>query len=164
MLPTVMFVCTGNTCRSPVAERLAALLDPDTRFVSTGTYAIFPSIDADMAAQLRRLGGDDTGFSGTQLSAANAAAADLIVALTREHRRFIVESLPGAAERTVMLKPYARAVAAGQATAWNPPADLAAGVNGDSSDDVADPYRLGWNEAERAADEIHDALRTILRL
>ena len=35
-----MFVCTGNTCRSPFAERLAALLDSGTRYTSTGTHLL----------------------------------------------------------------------------------------------------------------------------
>lgn len=160
----VMFVCTGNTCRSPVAERLAAHLDPSTHFSSSGTYAMFPGIDPDMEAQLVRLGGDPSGFRGTQLDAGNAATASLIVALTREHLRFITETFPDTLGRTVILKPYARAVSAGLADPWRPPADTTAGELGDFSDDVADPYRLGWNEAERAGNEIDQALRTILHL
>ena len=60
----VVFVCTGNICRSPLAERLAAHLDPHTSFASAGTHAMVGSdMDAGMAAELSRLGGDPSDFS-----------------------------------------------------------------------------------------------------
>lgn len=160
---TVMFVCTGNTCRSPFAERLAAHLDPGTRYTSTGTHLLADlGIDPPMAACLNRLGARTDDFSSTQLDAAGIGDADLIVCLTRSHRDHVVTTWPEAAGRTVVLRPYARLVEAGRVRAWDPPSADVAAPSAGHLDDIADPYRLGRDEAERAAAEIEAALRTVL--
>lgn len=162
---TVMFVCTGNTCRSPFAERLAALLDPSTRYTSTGTHLLADlGIDPAMAACLTRLGASTAGFTPTQLDADRAAGADLLVCLTRSHRDFVVDTWPEAAARTVVLRPYAELAAAGTVEVWDPPGACVEVPTRGYLDDIADPYRLGRDEAERAAAEIETALRTVLGL
>jgi len=35
----VLFVCTGNTCRSPLAEAIARRLDADNEYASAGRHA-----------------------------------------------------------------------------------------------------------------------------
>nr|WP_272902354.1 hypothetical protein [Brevibacterium daeguense] len=159
-----MFVCTGNTCRSPFAERLATHLDPATRFTSTGTHLLADlGIDPAMADCLGRLGIEDAGFRSRRLDAALLAEADLVVCMTRSHRAWVNGTFPAAAARTVVLKPYAQLVESGAVAPWHPPV---AASEPESSpgwlDDVADPYRLGRDEAQRAADEIEAALRRIL--
>src|SRR4051795_5389163 len=60
----VLFVCTGNICRSPIAERLLAarLPDPSIRAASAGTRAMVGyGIDQTAAHVLRRLGGEPDG-------------------------------------------------------------------------------------------------------
>lgn len=166
----VVFVCTGNTCRSPLAERLAAHLDPSTAFSSAGTHTIVGQpMDPGMAAQLTRLGGDPAGFAGRLLDEGIAARARLLVGLTRSHFDLITGAFPEAAGRTVVLKPYARLAAAGAVAPWEAPslevlrgAAGRAAITGTADDDIADPYRLGWEEAARAADEIDAALRMIV--
>jgi len=168
----VVFVCTGNICRSPLAERLAAHLDPHTSFASAGTHAMVGSdMDAGMAAELSRLGGDPSDFSPRLIDAQMAGSARLLIALTRSHRDFITGAFPAAGSTTVVLKPYARWVRAGFVRPWDAPSPQVlsdtraqAAVTGTFDDDVADPYRMGWQEARRAADEIDEAIRTILGL
>lgn len=38
----ILFVCTGNTCRSPMAETIFKSLDPDTQVRSRGLVVLFP--------------------------------------------------------------------------------------------------------------------------
>lgn len=89
----LLFVCSGNTCRSPTAERLAARearergLD-DVEVRSAGTFAgrgAPASSGAVLAA--RRDGLDLSGHRSTPLGPRLVEWADLVVAMTDAHRR-----------------------------------------------------------------------------
>lgn len=87
----VIFVCTGNICRSPMAERVARrrALDEglDARFTSAGISDEEWRNPIDPRAQrvLRRAGYDAAGHVAHRLTAGEAAAADLLVALDNGH-------------------------------------------------------------------------------
>ncbi|MDG4664239.1 low molecular weight phosphatase family protein [Mycobacterium sp. 236(2023)] len=104
-----MFVCTGNICRSPTAERLATAFAaelgiPDFRASSAGTRAVVNHpVHADAALVLQQLGGDPSGFAARQLTAKIAANADLIVAMTMGHRDRVLEMSPQKLNRTFTL-------------------------------------------------------------
>ena len=92
---TVLAVCTGNICRSPLAEQLlrAELGDltgtagaPLLAFRSAGVqtrdgYPMEPT-SARLSAEL---GGDTTGHLSAKLTEATAGEADLMLAMTRDH-------------------------------------------------------------------------------
>nr|WP_159233402.1 low molecular weight phosphatase family protein [Mycolicibacterium vanbaalenii] len=110
----VMFVCTGNICRSPMAERLAAayggeLEIPDLRTSSAGVRAVIAHpIHQDAVPALESLGGDASDFSARQLTARIAAEADLILTMTREHREAVLGVAPRKLRRTFTLIEAAR--------------------------------------------------------
>lgn len=108
----VLLVCTGNICRSALAERLGrAYLDealgPEAgriRLSSAGTRAAVDSaMHPDSALVLRGLGGDEAGFRATQLGDEHPARADLILTMTRDHRRDVLGREPRALSRTFTL-------------------------------------------------------------
>lgn len=105
----VLFVCTGNICRSPMAERLAvafsAQADVHTvSFASAGTGAVIGHpIHARAARVLEGLGGDPTDFAARQLTAKMAAASDLVLTMTRAHRESVLEYAPRNLSRTFTL-------------------------------------------------------------
>ena len=87
---TVLFVCTGNTCRSPMAEtwfrHLVEDADLDITVHSAGTHGI----DGDSASNQARLAVADEGlslegFRSSGLTAGKAADADLIIGMTQSH-------------------------------------------------------------------------------
>src|SRR3954452_8035215 len=87
---TMLLVCTGNICRSALAERLGrAYLDEalgehagDFRLVSAGTRGgVDSAMPPDSARVLVGLGGDPAEFRATQLSADAAEGADLILTM-----------------------------------------------------------------------------------
>ncbi|SFT34052.1 protein-tyrosine phosphatase [Geodermatophilus amargosae] len=110
----LLFVCTGNICRSPMAERLAAAWarqslegSPEMNgleVVSAGTSARHgQAMDAASARALHRVGGDPAGFTSQQLTSGLAADADLVLTMTREHRRAVLRTTPRGLRRTFTL-------------------------------------------------------------
>lgn len=110
----LLFVCTGNICRSPIAERLAGVYSTQSSIEnvivsSAGTHAVVGQpIHADAVRVLQRLGGDAAGFSARQLTARIASSADLIVTMTRAHRNSVLELAPSKLHRTFTLAEVAQ--------------------------------------------------------
>ncbi|EGQ3376836.1 low molecular weight phosphatase family protein [Staphylococcus pseudintermedius] len=84
----IVFVCTGNTCRSPLAESIAKQLMPDFEIVSRGLMAHEgQSISPHSRELLRRH--ELPIPNGAQLFDAGDAEADLILTMTTAHRQMI---------------------------------------------------------------------------
>lgn len=105
----VLFVCTGNICRSPLAERLATVMSaqmgaPGISSASCGVRAVIGSpIHPQAAAIIEEFGGDTTGFAARQINPRIASAADLILTMTREQRGAVLEVAPRQLRRTFTL-------------------------------------------------------------
>ena len=87
----ILFVCTGNTCRSPMAEAVArAELErrgwSHVRVASAGTSADVGAAAAEQAvAVARRRGIDLTGHGSTPLDESRVEWADLILIMSPSH-------------------------------------------------------------------------------
>lgn len=108
----IMFVCTGNTCRSPMAEGgLRKLLEKDniTDIVvnSSGTAAAsgFPATNFAIEA-VRIWGADITQHESQMITVESINNADLILAMTPSHCYDIIKMVPEAREKTFLLKNY----------------------------------------------------------
>ncbi|WP_406313505.1 hypothetical protein OHA77_34520 [Streptosporangium sp. NBC_01639] len=86
----ILYVCTGNLCRSPLAERLTRSVlgpCPALQVISAGTHAELGKQMAERAQRvLIRLGGDPGGFVSRPLTPELVAAADLVLTAGSEHR------------------------------------------------------------------------------
>ena len=113
---TILTVCSGNICRSPLAEQLirARTRDlpdaPAITVVSAGTYALDgDTMHAKSQEVARQLGITDAhGHRARYLAAGHLRDADLVLAMARMHRRQIVSQEPRATKRTFTLREFAR--------------------------------------------------------
>jgi protein-tyrosine phosphatase len=100
-MSVIMFVCTGNLCRSPMAEgllrkRLADRgLDARHKVASTGTWAVEgrPASEHAITVMAER-GIDITDHIAQTITAEEVAAADLILVMSREHKQIIHNTWP----------------------------------------------------------------------
>ena len=184
----ILFVCTGNRCRSPFAEVLARrLLDEKFGPVhaarvdvsSAGTQAVPGApIHPLTRAELVGLGlaGDRLFPDSTLLSVDAIRSADLVLTAERAHRSIVVQLAPTALGKTFCLREFARLVASADCDGMpsEPVALARAAVMAardsrglippvvPSEDDIADPMGLNQAAHHGAARVISSALAQIL--
>ncbi|SDT40299.1 protein-tyrosine phosphatase [Friedmanniella luteola] len=88
----VVFVCWGNICRSPIAERVArrqadeaGLTGVEFTSAATSTEELGSPMDPRAAAVLRDRGYDADGHVAHQVDAAEITGADLVIAMEDLH-------------------------------------------------------------------------------
>ncbi len=129
----ILIVCTGNICRSPIAEALFKAADGSKQisFRSAGTQALVgASADAKAQAVLARIGLSLAEHRARQISAELLAASDLILVADAVHRETILLQAPYLTGRVFKLAKF----------------------RGDHN--IDDPYRKSIDAFQRAVDEI----------
>lgn len=188
---TILTVCTGNICRSPMGEVLlrARLAPLGVRVHSGGTHALVGHEMTDQAQQLA------VALGSTQADAAAHRArylvepmlreSDLILAMAREHRSHSVQMVPAVLKRTFTVREFARLSAgltdadarqAADAAGDDPGARLQAVARAVAEqrglavraaaedDDVIDPYRRSQRTYELSASQLTPAIDEVERI
>ncbi len=98
----VLFVCTGNSCRSPVAEALMKKIRPDVEVESAGIHIAIP-----ISKEAKRyLATEDAGMYlkriPEDLSSKQLEDYDWIVTMKSEHRDAVLKRCPECADRIVV--------------------------------------------------------------
>lgn len=166
----ILFICTGNICRSPTGERLAAAYGTELQipgFVasSAGTRAVIASPMHERAELvLEGLGGDATGFAARQLTPKIAGEADLILTMTRAHRDKVLEIAPRLLRRTFTLSEASRLASDDDVAVIGDLAGLRSRLSAKDSPDVPDPIGQDAEVFAAVGTQIADLLPPILEL
>lgn len=174
--PSVLAVCTGNISRSPAVEHLLkdALPGVDVRSAGVGAVVGAP-VDEPVAEYLRGRGLEIGDFAARQLTPAMIADADLVLALTRQHRARILDLVPAAVRRTYTLREFARVLESlPEVPGDGTPAERLAAVlpkvaagrslaprRPPGEDDVQDPYGYGPGVYRQSLADIQRAVDLI---
>lgn len=147
---SVLFICTGNICRSPTAEGVFRKMVADAglaraiRVDSAGTHAYHVGEPPDTRSQAiaRSRGYELSGIRARRIEAGDFAAFDLILAMDRDHHAILGRLTPPAARAKVgLMLTYARRA---------------------QTLDVPDPYYGGPEGFELVLDLIEDAAAGLL--
>jgi protein-tyrosine phosphatase len=111
-LKKILFVCSGNTCRSPLAEGIARKIFTERLkspvIVSSAGSSAFEGMpaSADAIRVASRNGVDITTHQSRLLNLNAVKDADLIVAMGEKHRATVGVLEPAALEHTVLLTDF----------------------------------------------------------
>jgi protein-tyrosine phosphatase len=146
----ILFVCTGNICRSPTAEGVArrwlamAGLGDEVGVDSAGTqgYHVGEAPDPRSQSAASRRGYDLSRLRARKVEAKDFAEFDLLLAMDRDHLQYLRDKAPeGTRHKVRMFMSYARM---------------------SRRDDVPDPYYGGATGFDAVLDMCEDAVQGLI--
>lgn len=150
----ILLVCTGNTCRSSMAEGIFKHLlkeaGKDSINVSSAGISAFEGDEANAKAifVLNKKGIDILNHRARQLTREIIHNSDLILTMTNSHKKMILNAVPEYSNKVYTLKEYALIVNNEETEGKNL--------------DIADPFGLDYNVYENVAAEIENQLKKII--
>src|SRR5450755_2299294 len=147
-MKTILFICTGNVCRSPMAEALfrhAARGRGEFRVVSAGIGALDgqPPTPHSVRA-MRELGVDISNQRSRMLTAELVRSADIILGMTHGHVDTVALLYPPVAEKTFLLREFDETLEP---------------YEKDISDPIGSPYEI----YEECRDQIEQGIASLLK-
>ena len=164
---SVLFICTGNICRSPMGERILARHAEEAGLSVTSTSAGVGAMnDHEMhpfaVEVLGEHGYDGTGFASRYLRPPMLQDADLVLCLTRDHRAKAQQLLPVRWKRMFTLTEFAE-LADGASGSLDDIIGSRAAIDTNSAHlDIADPMGKPKDDFERVFGEIAPKVSTIV--
>ncbi|MEN6317015.1 MAG: low molecular weight protein arginine phosphatase [Clostridiaceae bacterium] len=159
----VLFVCTGNTCRSPMAMSIfnyavsLKAAGPDFMASSAGlsVYGDEPASSNAITAMKELAGIDLTGHRAHMLSRDDVDEATLILTMSAGQKNYIRSLFPGAYHKVFTIKEYAYDV---------PEQNNKSGVKAAPafSPDIADPYGGSLAVYKLCAQELAQAVEKVV--
>jgi protein-tyrosine phosphatase len=137
----ILMVCTGNTCRSPMAAALFQDLAAKRGYggkmaaASAGVAAFGEPVSKNAALVMAKRGLSLKGHCSQQMTEKEIGGADLILTMTRQHKEKILAMSPGVAAKVFTLPEFASEAA-----------------------DIRDPFGAAEERYEACAEQINTLL------
>ncbi|GAA1660064.1 low molecular weight phosphatase family protein [Fodinicola feengrottensis] len=183
---TVLHVCMGNICRSPMAERLLAARFGDADLLHSHSAGVGPwhagdPMERNAARELRHRDADPSDFHARHLRPDLIEGSDLVLTATIEQSQYVGHAVPGSASRTFVLGELTRLLPLVEESALpafhqDPESVLKRGValvaalnavRADAAplpaDEIDDPYARPQVVFSATADSIEAPLRALVR-
>ena len=149
-MKNILFVCTGNTCRSCMAEGILRDIlnkaNKDKKFSvsSAGVFANIPTGASKYAIQVLKNGWgiDISSHKSKQLSKQDIKNADIILTMSRTHKYIILSTQKDSIGKVFTLKEYVK-------------------PNGANAD-IKDPYGGTYDDYKVCANEIKEYIQMFL--
>jgi protein arginine phosphatase len=143
---TLLFVCTGNTCRSPMAEQIfnEQAKDLSAHAISSGLDANPGSpISPQAADALANLGYSPKDHSSALVSVEAVEEADVILTFTQDQKNELGQRFPTAVQKLFTISEYANSTSG-------------------KHEDVADPYGKSAEVYKETAETIDSLVGLIV--
>jgi RpiB/LacA/LacB family sugar-phosphate isomerase len=143
----ILFICTGNVCRSPMAEGMLRHMlrgRDDIQVTSAGLGALDGLRATDAAAEVvAELGIDISSHVSQSLNGDLVQQADFIFVMTHQHQDALQTLFPSASEKTFLVREFE-------------------GARAGENKDIADPIGQSIEIYRRTRDQIRDALPSLI--
>jgi len=142
----VLFVCTGNTCRSSMAEAIFNKMTEEKEYLdmaaeSAGVEATNGMPANDKAIEtLKQIGIDMNAHKSRKIKSEHIEGSDLVLTMTRLHKIQLLSAYPKAKGKVFTLLEYA-------------------GDKDSLTSDIADPYGQSAEAYKQCANKIEKAIR-----